>query len=316
LNDQLAPVHVTLGLVQMARGQHASAIASLQQALALEPRDADALRELANSYDAADRTKDAEETFRRAIELRQNSWVAYKDLALFLNRHGRLAESIPFLQHVVALTPDSYVAYSNLGAVLFRLGRHQAAAEMLQRSLALRPSPEAYSNLGTIEYVLGHYPQASDFFQKATTLNPADDRLWGHLADSYRWTKGREKDAVAAYQRAVALTDEQVAIDSQNGPLRSRRAQYSAALGLHDQARDDIGQALRLAPHDGVVRFRAGLVYEQAGRRDDALRELRAALENGFPIEEIAKAPPLRALQQDERWAQLMSERSATGTHR
>ena len=83
-----------MGLVHLARGRYQDAIASLNRAVELEPRNTDALRELANAYEDAGRVAEAEATYRRAIELRHNSWAAYKDLGVFLNQRGRLAEAV------------------------------------------------------------------------------------------------------------------------------------------------------------------------------------------------------------------------------
>ena len=310
LNEQLAPVHLTMGLVQAARGRHTEAIASVQRAVELEPRNGDALRELANAYDGAGRVAEAEATYRRAIELRQNSWAAYKDLGVFLNQHGRLAEAVPHFERVVALTPDSYSGYSNLGGIYLRLGRVEEAERRLRKSLELRPTGGAYSNLGTVAYLQGRYAEASELYRKATELNPGDDRLWGALADSYLWTAGRETEAAAAFRRALSITDQQILVDSSNAQLRSRRAQYWSALGDHERAQKEIAQALRSAPANGHVLFRAAIVHEQAGRRDEALRDLKAALGAGFSLREIVSAPPLRALRQDREISRMIAEGS------
>ena len=296
-----------MGLVQLARGQHSDAIASLNRALELEPRNADALRELANAYDDAGRASEAEATYRRAIELRQNSWAAYKDLGVFLNQRGRLAEAAPYFERVVALTPDSYSGYSNLGGIYLRLGRIDDAERALRKSLELRPTGRAYSNLGSVAYLQGRYSDASELYRKATELNPVDDRLWGALADSYRWTPGREGDAPAAFRRALSISDQQIPIDSNDPQLRSRRSQYWSALGDHERAQKEIAQALRSAPANGQVLFRAAIVHEQAGRRDEALRNLKAAVKAGFSIREIMSAPPLRALRQEPEIAKLIA---------
>jgi len=312
LNGQLAPVHVTLGLVQTARGRHADAIGSLQQAVALEPRNGDALRELANAYEAGGRYAEAEATFRRAIELRQNSWAAYKDLGVFLNQRGRLAEAVPSLERVVALTPDSYSGYNNLGGIYLRLGRTDEAERMLRKSLSLRPTANAYYNLGSLAYYMRHdYGSASKMYLKAIELNATDDRLWGALADSYRWIPGRTAEALAAFRRALSLTDQQVSVDPAEAQLRSRRALYWSAVGEHARARQEIARALGLAPGNGQVLFRAAIVHEQAGRRDEALRALESALRAGFSLNEIVNAPPLRALREDPAGARLIAEHSA-----
>jgi serine/threonine-protein kinase len=307
LNGKLAPVHLTMGLVQLARGQHSDAVASLSRALELEPRSADALRELANAYDDAGRAPEAEATYRRAIELRQNSWAAYKDLGVFLNQHGRLAEAAPYFERVVALTPDSYSGYSNLGGIYLRLGRIEDAQRTLRKSLELRPTGRAYSNLGTVAYLQGRYAEAGELYRKATELNPADDRLWGALGDSYRWTPGREREAAAAFRRALSITDQQIPVDPNDPQIRSRRAQYWSAVGDHERAQKEIAQALHAAPTNGQILFRAAIVHEQAGRRTEALRELKAAMSAGFSIREIASAPPLRALRQEPEIAKLIA---------
>jgi serine/threonine-protein kinase len=298
--------------VQLARGQHADAIVSLQRALELEPKNGDALRELANAYEAAGRNADAEATYRRAIDLRQNSWAAYKDLAVFLNQRGRLTEAATYFERVVALTPDSYSGYNNLGGIYLRLRRPEDAERVLRKSLALRPTAVAYANLGSIAYYVRHdYAQASEMFRKATELNDTDDRLWGALADSYRWAPGQKEEASAAFRRALALANQQASVDPRDAQLRSRRALYYSALGQHGSAQQEIAQAEAAAPGNGQILFRAAIVHEQAGRRAEALRSLGAALDAGFPVNEIVNAPPLRALREDPAGARLIAEHSA-----
>ena len=311
LNDQLAPVHVTMALVQMIRGKYDEAIQSLQRALALEPRNADALRELANAYDEGGRSAEAEATFRRAIELRQNSWAAYKDLGVFLNQRGRLAEAATQFERVVALTPDNYSGYSNLGGIYLRLGRYDDAERNLRKSLQLRPTAPAYSNLGTLAYMHGRYSDASELYRKAIELNATDDRLWGALADSYRWTPGRAKESLEAFRRALSITDRQIAIDPNHAQLRSRRAIYWSALGEHSRALDEIARALAGSPTNGLILYRAAIVDEQAGRRADAARSLKAAIAAGYSVQEIVNAPPLHALRMDPEIAQLIVDRNA-----
>jgi len=212
------------------------------------------------------------------------------------------------LERVVALTPDSYSGYSNLGGMYLRLGRFEDAERALRKSLELRPTGIAYSNLGTVAYLRGKFADASELYRKAVEMYPADDRLWGALADSYRWTPGREADAPPAFRRALSVSDEQVRLDPNDAQLRSRRAQYWSALGDNQRAQREIDLALRLAPASGQVLFRAAVVHEQAGRREEALRELGSALRSGFSLNEIINAPPLRDLREDPAGARLIAE--------
>jgi serine/threonine-protein kinase len=306
LDDQLLPVHLTMGLIHAAAGEHQQAIESFEKALKLESENADAVRELANAYDAAGRPQDAEATFRRAIELRPDSWAAYNALGVFYNQHGRFTEAVPWFRRVIDLTPDNYFAYANLGAMYLRLGRHAEAAAMLERSLALNPSSQSYSNLGTVYYFQEKYRQAAEMYLKAVELSPADDRTWGNLADAYRWIAGKSEESARAFRQAAAQAEKQVAASPRDADLRSRLAMYRISVGEAEAARAQIAQAVRLAPDNGQVMYRAALVYEQSGMRGRALEALGAALQAGFSREEIDKAPPLTALRQDAGYRKLI----------
>jgi tetratricopeptide (TPR) repeat protein/TolB-like protein len=314
LDENLVPARVTMGLIELAAGRHAEAVANLEKAIALEPGDVDAVRELANAYDAAGRMQEAEARLRHAIELRPNYWAAYKDLGLFYHRHGRIEDAIPPLKNVIDLTPDNYMGYANLAATYLRLGRYAEAAAMLERSLALSPTAQAYSNLGTVQYFQKQYREAAENHLKAIELSPLDDRTWGNLADAYRWVPGKANASKHAYREAVAQVQKQLAVNPKDAELRSRLATYEVSLGDSAAALRDAGEALRTGPGDGQVLFRAALVYEQSGMRERALSSLRSALDGGFAKEEIEKAPPLETLRQDPRYREIAASiRSTSG---
>ena len=62
-----------------------------------------------------------------------------------------------------------------------------------------------------------------------------------------------------------------------------------------------------LVSGDGAVCFRALLVYEIAGRREQALSALEAALAAGYPLNEIRRDPELAKLRKDPRYHLLIT---------
>ena len=307
IDDRLAPVQMTMGLVEVAAGQYDAAIKSLERALELDPTSADAYRELANAYDAAGRVHDAEVTYRKAIQLRPSDWAAYKDLGVFYNRHGRLKEALPLMQRVVELTPDNYLGYTNLGGIYLRLGRLDEAAKVLEKSLEIRPTADANTNLGTVYYFEQRYSDAAKYYRKATEIHPNDPLLWGNLGDADRWA-GATQEAAADYRQAVALLEKQLAVNPRDAEGWSRLAMHLAALGEHEKAMNVIARAMRLDPRSGQVLFRSALVYEEAGEHDRALDAIRSALAAGYSSEEIGKAPPLDKLRHDPRYLSLVQK--------
>jgi serine/threonine protein kinase/tetratricopeptide (TPR) repeat protein len=308
LGPGLAQVHFTAGLVHSAAGEGSAAVDQFQQALKIEPANADTLRELANAYDKVGRTAEAEATLRRAVELRSDSWAACKDLGVFYNRHGRMQEALPWFQRVVALTPDNYASYSNLGAVYLRLGRYAEAAAALKKSIALHPTAVAYINLGNVHYFgEGRFKEASESYRKATELTPTDERAWGALADALRWVPGTSDETAGAYAQAIALAEKQAALQPRDAELRSRLAMYRAYSGDAAGADADLREALRLDSSDGTILFRAALVREQLGRRKQALEAIEEALRAGISPEEIEKAPALEDLRRDPDYRRISS---------
>ena len=80
---------------------------------------------------------------------------------------------------------------------------------------------------------------------------------------------------------------------------------YEVFAGEKKTALRDIEEALRSGPDEGLVLFRAALVFEENGVRERALESVRAALAAGYSREEIEKAPPLDRLRDDPRYVRL-----------
>ena len=59
---------MTLGMVYTGIGQPEKAEDELKLAIRMEPRGADAYRELGRAYEAMDKTAEAEQTYRQAID--------------------------------------------------------------------------------------------------------------------------------------------------------------------------------------------------------------------------------------------------------
>src|SRR5713101_603171 len=117
LNDRLPAAYVTLGRIHDDTGKRDLAVQEFENALRLDPRDADALNGMARAFENAGRVADAESAFQKAAGLRPEYWDGYNAVALFYDRHGRYADAIAQLRHVIELTPDNAQAYSNLAAV-------------------------------------------------------------------------------------------------------------------------------------------------------------------------------------------------------
>jgi serine/threonine protein kinase/Flp pilus assembly protein TadD/TolB-like protein len=302
-NESLDSPHITLGTIAMLTGQADEGIRQLRAALDLDPVNADAYRELAKAYVQAGKLKEAEETYNRAIQLRPNFWLGYLDSATFYNNSGRYAEAEKALNTALRLTPDNYLVWQNLGGVQMARGEWSDAEHSLKQALGQRVSGPVYSNLGTLYIYEGRYADAVPVLKQAVSLSGANNQyayyIWGNLGDAYRWTRGQETNAPAAYKKAIELAKSQLAINPKNATLLSQIAVLEAKAGEFEQAEARMREALKLAPAEPSVLYRSALVFELAGQRSQSLKNLSAALGAGYSASVVEREPELASLRKD-----------------
>jgi serine/threonine-protein kinase len=298
LNDQLAPVHITLGRIHNAVGKTDLALQEFQRALELDPRSPDALTGLASVYENQGRQKEAGETFLRATVLRPDYWDGYNNLGGYYIRQRRYAEAAIQFQKVVALTPDNSAGYVNLGVAMGRAGKPAEATEAYRKAIRIAPSYAAYLNLGNIYYKQNQYPEAAQNYEQALKLNDKDYRLWHNLELADLWL-GRDDEAVAARRRELPLLEETAKLRPQDAGVQSSLGLLYAQLGQRDKANPRLQTAAALAPKDSSVMSSIGEAYEALGERGKAIEWIAKALETGYSFDTLKQSPGVRAILTD-----------------
>jgi serine/threonine protein kinase/tetratricopeptide (TPR) repeat protein len=304
LNDKLAQVYVTMGMIHTGTGHYEEAVQNLQKALALDPINSDAYRELAKTYQQMGRLKDAESTYLNAIAVRPGYWGTHNDLGGFYYRSGRYAEAEKEFQSVVELTPDNARGYSNLGVIAYSQKRYEEAAKMFEKSAAIKPTDFAYSNLGTIYYTLAQYPEAARYYEKAVQMNGHDSQWWHNLASAYQAARESQK-ATSAFRQTATLTEEQLRVNPRDPALLIQLADAYSNLNQPARARELLRQGLALSPDDVSNMVQASAIYDQLGDRELALQWIAKAVKGGFSRDLIEKEPTLAQLRLDPRYQAL-----------
>ena len=306
LNDLLAPVHVTLGMIRRGTGKPEEALADLQRALDRDPRSAEAFRETGRAQNALGRKNEAEQAFRRALELRPSDWAAHNYLGAVYLAAGRMAEAEAEFRRVIVLTPDNPRGYTNAGAVCYREGRLEDAEILFRRSAEIRPTGPALANLGTTLYYRGRYDEAAETYQKAAKLDERQMDVWLNLGRALYESPGRRPDAREPLERAMALGEAQLKVNPRDAEVLADLADAHLMLGDAREARALSARALKLAPDDGSVLNVAAGIDETSGRREAALEKLARSLAAGYPRWEIERNPSLAALRADPRFASVL----------
>jgi serine/threonine protein kinase/tetratricopeptide (TPR) repeat protein len=306
IDNRIPAAHVTLARIHDQMGHHDLALQEFQRALDINPRDATALEGLAHSYEASGRIADAEAGFQKQAALRPDSWDAYDELGNFYIRQGKFPQAIQQYQRALQLTPDNAQVYLNIGAAYLNEGDPKAqknAEQALKKSIQLNPSYAAYANLANLYLTQERYAESAGLTENALKLNDRDYMVWNNLLLAYEWLQEKDK-AETARRRMRELLEESVKVSPNDATAQATLAAVYAHYGLNAQAESRIQTALALAPDDAGVLSSVASAYELMGKRDQAIMEMRKAIEKGFALDQVKVDPEMSALIADPRFHQ------------
>ena len=177
--------HKNLGSELEKQRDFDGAIAHYQQALQINPKDAQACYDWGIALAAQRKWPEAIEQYDRALQINPDYVEAHDNLGTVLAQQGRLAEAIAHYQRALQLKPDHAKAHVNLGNVLSAQGQWTEAVEHYQRALQIKPDYTlACYNLGNVLASHGKLAEAVPYFQRALTLATGQGNL--PLAEAIR----------------------------------------------------------------------------------------------------------------------------------
>jgi len=137
-----AEIHHDLGVEAMRGGRAGDALNEFDEAIAADPRFAEAHRGRGLVLDLGfGRTEEAEREYRKAIELKPDYPEAQNDLGQLLARAGRYDEALPLFDAALSRMTyrEPWVARLNKGQALYRMGKKADGVAEMKACLALAP---------------------------------------------------------------------------------------------------------------------------------------------------------------------------------
>jgi Flp pilus assembly protein TadD len=234
-------VLLLLAVAALARESEVEALRRLDEALALDPRNALAWSHKARVLRRRGDARGALPAFRNAVELDPAGFEAHYELAGFLLEQGALAEARPYLVRAYVLAPLPH-------------------REVLRRNLAgMELEDEALLELERADEERGDLAHALTWCERRLALAPTNGAATLQRARLLR-RSGRDDEAVAAFHaRAEAARDDY--------EVWSELGAYLHALGRAAEARPVIEHALTLD-------FPPGFPADLSRRSKEQLRAL------------------------------------------
>jgi tetratricopeptide (TPR) repeat protein/TolB-like protein len=254
------------------KGNLDAALAAFNDALALDPRFADAHAARGEAFWARYNETNDPQFVQLAIAAGTDALRFDPDrpqvrylLALTLEGSGRLDEAVEELQRALALQPQYDDARSRLGAVLARQGKIDEAVAEFQKAIDLRPRFWGhYSAMGTSLFQAGRYQEAAAAFTRVIELQPDSAFGYQQLGVVYH-SLGDTNRALENYRKAIAITPVAQAY-SNIGAILHQRGDFAGAVDAYQQA-------IALRPNAHITHRNQGDALNRLGR----LRDARAA---------------------------------------
>jgi tetratricopeptide (TPR) repeat protein len=215
----------------MNKGDHATALPLLRQALAESPGDAVVHNSYGSALAATGHLAEAVAQYRKATALAPEYPDAHNNLASSLVQSGRPDEAVAEFEKALALNPDFPEAQSGLGGVLAQRGKVNEAIPHLQKAVELDPqNPGARGNLCLALSLAGRPQEAIPHAQEAVALTKGQNPLLLDMLGRLYAQAGRLSEAIEPTRQALEVAtragDERLARD-----LRGRLSSYEAAAG-------------------------------------------------------------------------------------
>lgn len=304
---------LSLGKLYHYRGWYERAEEQLNAAIDIDPTAVDAYIELGEIRGAREDRENAEKYLLRAVELKRNYWRAHESLGSFYYRTERYAEAAEAYEMTTSLAPDVASSFGAMGAVYWMLGDMTKSKAAYEESLRLKPSRQGYTNLGLKYYYAGQFDDAVKMQLKALEYAPDDHRVWGRLAESYRFTEGGEAKEREAYEQAAIHGETKLSVNSEDWKTAGLLGLYYAHLGRHDDAMRLITRSLEISKRNSEALYFLALAHLVNDDQDAALDALEESVATDPKYAQfIATDPDLQALKDNERIRKLMSTSDAT----
>jgi non-specific serine/threonine protein kinase len=232
----------------------------------------------------------ARELFERAIAIDPNYGRAYAgiaDCSSYLYMYGgrdaaNLERAIQAAQSALTLSPDMAEARTAMGMALSLSGRHAEAEAAFEEAIRLNPNLfEAHYFYARDSFAQGKLEQAIREYEEASRVRPEDYQSPLLVAQSHE-DLGRPESARMCRLQGVAIAEAHLRLNPDDVRALYMGANGLVALGEVERGLEWARRAVVMEPDDSMLLYNVACIFSMAGRVDDALGFIEAAVAAGL----------------------------------
>ena len=226
---------------------------------------------LGNLLEDQDRTDEAMEHYRLALQYKPDFADAHNNLGTLLVERGDIFEAIDHYRQALERRPGAAPFHFNLGKALVMLGKTDEAIAAYARAVRIDPKfVAAHNELGLAWIRLGQIDKAMRQYRQALEIDPTHAQSHNNLAFALAML-GRLDEAVAGFREALRLNPDFVEALGGLGLALATEGEVEEAL-THWR------RAVEIDPNNVRVWCLLGDHLAQLGRGEEAVSAYRQAL--------------------------------------
>jgi tetratricopeptide (TPR) repeat protein len=263
IDPERAGVYSNVGVLQLAKGDHALAETAFKRAVAVSPQSVDAYVNLGNFYRAVKRYPEAEEALKRALPFGAKNPRLNRAIASLYVEWNKLPEAEPYLKTVVDLD-QSEGARFGLADYYVACGRLDEAIAILSELSAEKGRfVSAKTRIAMLLFAAGKRPEADKVADEVLAREP---RSAAALTVKARLllAENRTSDALARIKTAIE-------VDPRSASAQLTLARIQLASNHVEDARKALMQVLQLDPRSLAAQMELSELHRNRGEVDSAI---------------------------------------------
>lgn len=260
-----------LGVILQDQGRQEEAIAAFNQALALEPEQAEPYNNRAVALKRLKRFDEAIQSFERALEINPQYCEALNNQGNLFSSSGDLDSALERYTRAVEINPDFLEGQANIALTLADKGEFKAARDHLLDPISKNPD-SAFLNkaYASVLVKLEDYATAETHLRKALRFLPRDPEVLNLMGNVLNQL-GYDREAEVMLYRALDCNPRLTGAYNNLGNI-------CAALGRRGEARSHFFHALEIDPENPAVLRHLCAVH--SFEKDDPLFRRLVDMEN------------------------------------
>ena len=259
---------LALGDAYLKSRKYDDAIKYYKEVVKQQPRSAVPYANLASAYAGKGNAQEELENLQTAAALSPDEPIIRFNLGVAYEKRKLDADAVKEYEFLLKLKADDHDAIGRLADLYFRNKKYEQAVKYYEKLARIQPrNSNVFLNLGFAYGELKNYTLSAESYKKAISLGSKSANLHYNLAYTYG-KLGREKEAIAEYEKVAPPTKEVLSI----------LAQYYLKEKKSDQAIKYYKKMVALEPKQASSYGSLGYAYAVRGEWDNAIENYLTAL--------------------------------------